>query len=78
MATEQSELSVRQFGGAVEIYQNSSSPQQIANHTLAHSFRPVGWEKVERKKAPKERVMIFRLCFSTDNTVHVLFYLIYH
>lgn len=58
MATEQSELSERQFGWAAEINQNSSGLPLIAHHTLARSFRPVRWETERDKQHRSEERMI--------------------
>lgn len=65
MATEQSGLSGRQFGWAVEINQNSSGPPQIAHHTLTHPSRLVGGDKDENKRnLSRESNCSYRRCTS--------------
>lgn len=65
MATEQSGLSGRQFGWAVEMNQNSSSPPEIAYHTLAHPLRLVGGDKDENNRnLSRESNCSYRKCTS--------------
>lgn len=50
MATEQSGLSLHQFGWAVEINQKSSSLPQIAHHTAVHSFGLGDGKELKKKQ----------------------------